>query len=271
MKRLLLMDAGNTRIKFAAASAPTGLGQLPTLDADLPGSAMPSDEVWPIGALQAALADQLRLYDGIHEVLWCSVLGTRFEPLMQAACEALKISQRRISPTNNPLMRTRYADPFSLGQDRWALSLAVAHRAQLEGSVAPQLAVSLGTATTVDLVLPGTPSEHAGGWIAPGVHTMLSSLAQQTAQLPMARLTDVDWPTRTHDAIGAGVLHSQVGLIAQACRVAEQHTGQTPQVWLSGGHAQAMLPHWPSARLLERGVMEGLWVDAACQAFGAAP
>lgn len=146
-------------------------------------------------------------------------------------------------------LATSYNNPLSLGQDRWSACYAVA----FQTSFPVNLVVSFGTATTVDAVVQpdftaSSPRRfrHLGGYIVPGVSTMLQSLHQQTAQLPMASVCQADWPVSTSQAIGAGVFEAQSQLVIAARTRLQDQYEQAVGLWLTGGACTAFAPVFES-------------------------
>ncbi|WP_206954775.1 type III pantothenate kinase [Trinickia acidisoli] len=116
-----------------------------------------------------------------------------------------------------------YGSPERLGSDRWA-GLIGAHAA-FPGE--PLLIATLGTATTLEALT--ADGCFVGGMIAPGWSLMMRSLGEHTAQLPTlaadsagtlvgAALARHWFATDTHHAIAAGSLLGQAGLIERAWR-----------------------------------------------------
>jgi type III pantothenate kinase len=104
------------------------------------------------------------------------------------------------------------------------------------------LVVTCGTATTIDaLEADGT---FVGGMILPGLATMATSLAVNTALLPSVDKADRArvFADNTHDAIISGCLSAQAGAIMYAY---EQRTDPLARCVLSGGAAQYLGPYLP--------------------------
>lgn len=105
-----------------------------------------------------------------------------------------------------------YQSPATLGVDRW-LALLAAH-AQFAGDL---LVVDAGTALTVDLLSAG--GLHLGGYILPGVNSMINGLTQNTAavRVDMAQIDVTLQPGRTTRAcVSAAVSAAVRGVLAAA-------------------------------------------------------
>lgn len=133
-----------------------------------------------------------------------------------------------------------YATPERLGSDRWA-GLIGAHAAF---PAQPLLIATLGTATTLEAL---TADGHfVGGMIAPGWSLMMRSLGEHTAQLPTLEadaaagdaLARHWFATDTRHAITAGSLLAQAGLIERAWRELCRAWGMDVRLVLGGGAAE---------------------------------
>lgn len=129
--------------------------------------------------------------------------------------------------------------PARVGVDRICAACGA-----LPGRARHALVVDAGSAITVDLVLDRTL---AGGLIIPGPQLMLSALHHFTAQLPElsvdpagGRFDDTAPAMQTGAEIGAA------GAILAAVRFLECRAGRRLPVWVSGGYAGLLSPHFPT-------------------------
>jgi len=136
----------------------------------------------------------------------------------------------------------RYPEPYSIGPDRLANSVACA---TLIG--VPAVVVDFGTAVTFDVISPG--SEYIGGVIAPGLPAMTDYLHEKTALLPRVELEE---PVRTigqstREAMLAGTVFGYRGLIREILsRIqAEAFDGLKMHVVATGGHAELIAAGLP--------------------------
>jgi type III pantothenate kinase len=234
--RLLAIDSGNTRIKWAVDEdgAWVDAGALMTLDAARIG------EAW------AALAP-------FDRAIACNVAGPGVERRLESACAArgarLTIARSQAAQLG---VVNGYRDPAQLGADRWA-ALVAAH------ALGPgaKLVVNAGTALTIDAL--GADGRFEGGLIVPGPALMRSSLAAGTARLPHAAGAFREFPDTTDDAIASGALQACVGAILRM-RHAMTERGMAPgHVLLSGGAARELGPLLPMPfAIRENLVLDGL-------------
>jgi type III pantothenate kinase len=235
---LLLVDAGNTRIKWALMR-PARLGVAELGHWQGYGSVRREDV--------CQMADALKGVD-ISRVVIANVAGAE----MRVALERMALRAMGIKPV--PLtwfvsqaelagVKNSYRDPSQLGCDRFA-ALIGAH-ALFPG--VPLLVATCGTATTIDAL--DVDGSFRGGMILPGLGLMAASLAQHTAQLPQVPPYNVGehpFADNTHDAIASGCISAQVGAIERAAAahaaLLQEQAGQL-QCIVSGGAASVIAPH----------------------------
>jgi len=229
----LLIDAGNSRIKWALAQADgtqthTGaFAHNDTASAAGWASLPPPRSAWISNVAGQAAADHINRLMDAH---WPTLPRTTIHAQAQQCG-----------------VRNGYAQPDALGSDRWASLIGA--RAAFPGEAL--LIATFGTATTLEtLHADGT---FAGGLIAPGWALMMRSLGENTVQLPTidAPLTDHAHPpawhafaaTQTHSAIATGCTLAQAGLIERVWNDWQQE-GKTPaRLVISGGYARGVMPY----------------------------
>lgn len=216
---ILLLDLGNSRIKWALAENGTFLAH---------GAVARAED---LAAAWSSLATPSR-------ALGCAVSNEQTRSAV-AAQVALRwqIGVQWLQPAaQQDGIRNGYADPARLGADRWAALLGARARFPETALVV----VSAGTALVVDALT--ADGRFPGGMILPGYRLMKQALTQGTARLPMARGSFTPFPTSTDDAIETGCLSALSGAIAAMVeRLAA--TGQAPvRIILSGGDAALLQP-----------------------------
>jgi type III pantothenate kinase len=224
----LLIDAGNTRIKWALAVTDHIVGEWHAM-----GSVVHTDLEKLTHAWSA---------HKIERVLISNVAGDAVASPLRKILAELKVPELSLtwfrSQEQCAGVRNAYAQPTQLGSDRFASLIGARHRYVGQRL----LVVTSGTATTIDaLEADGT---FVGGMILPGLATMATSLAVNTALLPAVDKVDRArvFADNTHDAIISGCLSAQVGAIMHAY---EQRTDPLPRCVLSGGAAQYLGPYLP--------------------------
>lgn len=236
---LLLVDAGNTRIKWALAEHGAAPGQ------------------WSAsGAVANADLNHLpEAWHGAHidRVVVSNVAGQRLRDQLQLMLPPAAVtwfaSVRELAG-----LRNSYRNPSQLGCDRFAASLGARALAPAQ----PLVVATCGTATTIDAV--SADGVFLGGMILPGLGLMAASLAANTAQLPQVEsaIAPPAFADNTNDAIRSGCLSAQAGAIERASRL---HGGAL--CLISGGAAPHIapalsIPH----RLIDNIVLVGLHAAA---------
>lgn len=225
---LLLIDAGNTRIKWALLDSvkTSALGnwvQMGSLshqelnDADPPWNKFAAKRVVVSNVAGATLRDQL----------------LRSFHVKHGAVEWL------VSEENKAGIKNQYRNPSQLGSDRFAAAIAAR-------ALFPEQALIIatcGTALTIDAV---TAEGHfVGGLIAPGLKLMAHSLTQHTAQLPAItenRVLSAYFSDHTEAAIVNGCLAAHAGAIEHAVREFAATSHAEPRCVVSGGAAKYIIP-----------------------------
>lgn len=196
---MLLVDAGNTRVKWALAARDAAPG-----DWIASGGVEHAD----IGQLPAQWQPH-----PVDAVLISNVAGAalreRLLPLLPPAARTHWFASR----AQLAGMRNGYRTPGQLGCDRFAAALG---GRTLEPGKAIIVA-TCGTATTIDAV--SADGDFLGGMILPGLGLMAASLARNTAQLPQVLAggpLPAGFADNTDDAILSGILSAQAGAIERA-------------------------------------------------------
>jgi len=232
---LLLIDAGNTRVKWALAPsdahAPETLGRW--VASGCAEHARPQQ-----------LADAWRC-EKIVRVLISNVAGQAVQEALETALaktlgmQPVPLEWFTAAPALGGV-RNNYRNPAQLGCDRFASAIG-AHALFPNQAL---IVATCGTATTIDAL--SADGVFLGGMILPGLGLMASSLAKNTAQLPqVAENLDVSEPfaDNTDAAIVSGCLAAQVGAIERAVAAHAHAQGGSVQCILSGGAASLIAPH----------------------------
>lgn len=229
---LLLIDAGNSRVKWALLDATGSKTRGGPFDR-LPG--------------ETAEADLLAEWAGLPRpgAVWISnVAGAAPAARLAALLERQWAGVPRTTIAARPAqcgLVNEYVEPAKLGSDRWA-GMIGAH-ALYPGEAL--LIATLGTATTIDAV--DARGHFVGGLIAPGWTLMMRSLGEHTAQLPSLnrddarRLLDTRpaplFAQTTATALLEGCRLAQVGLIESAWQAARARSDRPVRCIVSGGAA----------------------------------
>src|SRR5690606_22560512 len=196
---ILLIDAGNTRIKFGWLCERTGQRESETL------------------ALQPSELDRLASWLGAVPGRPLQAIGVSVTSQAVASAIGAALQQHGIpaiewlhSSDEIAGVKNLYAQPEQLGPDRWISLVGLSPRAKGAAGLA-----TFGTASTVGALRPPPPGtgptaascarRFGGGVIVPGPELMRRALANGTAGLPYAEGGLAASPRDTHSAIVSGI------------------------------------------------------------------
>ncbi|WP_426286811.1 type III pantothenate kinase [Luteibacter sp. E-22] len=227
---ILLLDLGNTRLKFALLDGNefTHRGAF-GWDADIAHELAALWASWPTP----------------ERIVGASVVDSARETAVAVAAD--KAFGRTPTWVRTPAeacgVTNAYAEPHRLGVDRF-LAMVDA----LAAGRAPCVLASVGTALTLD-ALDGE-GRHLGGWIAPGPLLMQQSVLGATVQVRPAHAGAVrDLADNTADGLASGCWQACAALVDRFVDRSANLLGGSPTVTLGGGDADVLAP------LLEREVV----------------
>jgi type III pantothenate kinase len=220
----LLIDLGNTRLKWAAA-----------------------DPGWKVGAAVFHGRATAEFLDDIWQALpapsvvaMVSVTDRQVsDAIVQWVHERWRIDVRQARSQPEQLGVTNcYRDPGALGADRW-VALVGARAIFANSSVC---VVDCGTAVTIDALTAG--GEFAGGIIFPGLRLLRQSLTANTAHIRDNEGDELSCLARaTGDAVAAGTLYGLAGAIERVCNEFEQNLGESMKLVITGGDGDRLAAH----------------------------
>lgn len=244
---ILLVDIGNSRVKWGLASA----GSLVTGTAFATASASLPDEFercWgelPLARIWVANVAGPEI--GLALQIW-SQARYGFEPRF------IRSEARANGVVNG------YDVPERLGVDRWAALVAAR-----EACAGPACVADCGTAITLD-VLDGE-GRHLGGMIAPGVELMRQALTGKA--LGLANIAAEYRGVLARDtgaAMASGSIQAAAGLIERGLAEAARRLGCAPALLLCGGDADTIAAEFGAPCQLKPDlVLEGLLVIAGSE------
>lgn len=225
----LLIDMGNTRLKWAVTTA----GQI-MAGSPLANNRINRDELFRLWkainrpqriAVSCVSAHQLfELVQSVAHELWLDVDIIRVKSQAQAFG-----------------VMNAYPQPEKLGVDRWLSLVAVWQQYQ-----APACIADCGTAITVDLI--DADGRHQGGLISPGLTLMKESLGLGTEALPFSETKHVfGLADYTEAAIYSGTLMAAIGLIEHV--LAKQPADM--RLILTGGDAELIAGQLDAASIID--------------------
>jgi len=224
---VLLIDAGNTRIKWARLAR----GRLGAQRAAAHAG-------WSATELGRRIFGSMR---GVEQVLVASVAGARIDRVIAAlarqrygvAAEFVKTRRCTAGVT------TLYQEPWRLGVDRFVAIIGAHH---LMGD-RPVCVVDIGTALTLDLV--DSQGRHRGGAIVPGPDLMMASLLKDTSGIQRRAAGALAagrslFARNTRSAIRQGARYTAAAAIDRALEEGRRLLGETPTLVLTGGAAPTL-------------------------------
>jgi len=225
---MLLVDIGNTRVKWATQSQGQTSPQCAAEYAD-----------WSVDDWQR------ELFAGppVGRVLAATVAGVDSRLALEAAARLAGATRVEFVTSTAAMagVRNAYPEPGLLGVDRRVAVIGAYHLAHGACCV-----VDVGTAATLDAV--DASGQHLGGFIVPGpqmmvrsLHTGTSNLAAHTAASPAGgtRL----FADNTRDAIERGCRLALAALIDRTYAELARWTRSTPRLYCTGGAANEVLPY----------------------------
>ncbi len=221
---ILTFDRGNSTLDCRLQE--DGVVERQRFDVALPERALRSALDSFLGPRRHALAAALTVVDGGLDVV---------ESALAARGLQLQIAGRELACP----LGLAYADPTTLGTDRWVGAYAAWRR------LGACVVVDCGTALTVNLVT--VDGRFLGGAIAPGIGAMVFGLGAKVPRLPIADL-DRAAPAlpaaATQDAVQAGILLGFCGLVERLVGDLAEAAGlQDAPIVLTGGRADVYQRH----------------------------
>jgi type III pantothenate kinase len=279
--KLLLLDAGNSRLKWALLRKPYRRRQEFAARGVVELTALRGPAAW--ARLFKAAGNPDLIYA-------CNVAGAAVERQIRAASRRAGLGAPHFahSEISAAGVRNGYPEPWRLGVDRW-VGLIGAHH---EHPGKDLCLVGLGTAMTIDLL--NAKGRHMGGSIVPGPRLMIESLLEHTAGIrrraggwaatpsfdlvfggvsrslarpglpgrrgrPAKAARAALFARDTHAGLLAGARHACAALIEHAIREAREQLARPPRLILAGGAADAITPllhgrYWRQDDLVLRGL-----------------
>jgi type III pantothenate kinase len=244
----LLLDLGNTRLKWALQAQPEGW--LARGAVDWREDTMAGLQLAWSGLPRPDTVIAASVVDAVREALVAEVVGSLFA----------RAPGWWRTPASACGVRNAYVEPQRLGVARF-LALVAAYA---DGR-APCVLAGVGPALALDAL--ASDGRHLGGLIAPGPQLMRQSLLDATAQVRLDRPGEIlELADNTADAVVSGCFQAAAALIERfATRMAARLDG-APTLILGGGDAATLMPLLSlPARLSQDSVLRGLAVWANAQ------
>lgn len=246
----LLLDAGNTRLKWALYSASTQvLTPVQALDYVPEGDN-------PLGL--SALGELLAERPEIKQIVAVHVLGQGFEQSLEGLSMVFGLPTHCVkSQAQGYGVQVAYTQPERLGADRFVALVAAHHLYPNDACIV----MDCGTGVTIDALLP--TGQHLGGLILPGIRTSGEALIKRAKATHLAQSLDTIelFAKDTIQGIGGGSVLGLVGALEGISTRMQQALNQPVKRLLTGGDAP-LLKQYLSTDYLEQPqlIMQGLRV-----------
>ncbi|MCK5903509.1 MAG: type III pantothenate kinase [Cocleimonas sp.] len=197
---ILLVDAGNSRLKWATITANQRSKQL----------AQDYHSQSALEGLKHCLQNVfIDTEETQRQLILVAVLGDAFQQATHTLCQQLKISLHYVTAQTIAYgVHNGYTIAAHLGADRFVGLVAAHHLIANEH----RIIISCGTAITIDAL--SVNGYHLGGLILPGLHSFSDSLIKKTAQLNTAKTANTTlFANNTADAIQSGCVYGLVEAI----------------------------------------------------------
>lgn len=172
-----------------------------------------------------------------------------------ASSQGLTVRELQRQPVG--LLKSKY-DLQVIGMDRLAALEAFMYLKRSGQGGAPAIIVSLGTATTLDVV--DGQGCHLGGYIIAGLQTSLDVMSNRGRDLPKSldttdvfkRQSEGHWPTSSREAMLHGVVQMTLSFLVKEKEKLAKYCGvdvDTVRVYLAGGFADHIKDVWAQPNL----------------------
>lgn len=254
--RLLMLDVGNTRLKWSYALSKKDISQ------------NAAQGVQFLENIESLYEQDWSGLPTPERVLGCIVAGEGVRQRVRTQLEMWGAEVLWVVPTQKegPL-QNGYDHPARLGADRWVAMLGALRHLRLQGHQnCPCVVVMVGTAVTVEAI--DAQGVYLGGFILPGHGMMLRALESGTAGLRVPTGQVVDFPTNTSDALTSGGTFAIAGAVQRMRAHLREKTGQEPLCLMTGGAGWKMMPFMDvDVKLVEGLIFDGL-LDIAERRWG---
>jgi type III pantothenate kinase len=249
---LLLVDVGNTRVKWARLVDGRMGKQQAAANAGWDAQDYARRVIgrgWDRAPNAAAGEEATRDAEGGpipltgDRIVVSSVAGSEAVKLLVAAARRAEAPKPEFVASQRSAagVTTAYLDPWRLGVDRFVAAIGAHHLAAGK----PVCVVNVGTAITIDLV--DASGEHRGGAIVPGPALMVDSLLRQTNGIRRRATGGPSGTTgifarTTRAAVTQGARYAAAAVIDRALEEARQELKTAPLALLTGGGSAAVKP-----------------------------
>ncbi|SET92041.1 type III pantothenate kinase [Thalassotalea agarivorans] len=217
---IALIDVGNTYFKYVLVDADT----------------KPSFDVGYTAVKHNDVNEQLlsTILKDATTVVYASVSNKVLLSTVTTYCQQNSIACIHVETSAEALgVKNAYTDFSKLGVDRWLALIAAKHYFPDQSC----MIVDAGTATTIDII--NSQGVHLGGWILPGLDTMVNALLQHTDKIE----AEIEYPQQvafgqnTQGCVNNGVVAATLGGIEKAYQKLDN---QDTKLVITGGYGELL-------------------------------
>ncbi|MGH8671795.1 MAG: type III pantothenate kinase [Burkholderiales bacterium] len=233
---LLLVDAGNSRVKWGAHDGDAWLQQGVVENVDI-----------------ARLSEAWKAYTPPQLMVVSNVAGEKVRSALRVLSGRWAVDPHWVQPKAAQCgVCNRYEAAEKLGADRWAALIGAWNLFQRSC-----LIVNVGTAMTVDAL--SDEGVFLGGIIVAGPDLMRAALSSKAPVIGQPRGKFASFPTNTADAVYSGAWMALSGAVERMLSEMQQSEMRQPLCVLSGGAAALLQTRLNvPTRIVENLVLEGL-------------
>lgn len=228
----LLLDIGNTSIKYAWYTFPNDFADLQVM--------------------RTTLDSLSELINDAASCWLCSVIDDDTNERVKRICTQNNISVFHAQTQKSQFGITNaYQIPSNMGSDRWMAIIAGASLCD-KGNQTNYIAIDAGTAITCDFVV---GNMHLGGWIAPGLSLSRTAVVSQTKRVfdEHQDLSLLGLGNNTPQCVANGALAQLLGLLSQARNIMQKKCKKF-EIYISGGDAPLLINAFQEIEQIENSV-----------------
>jgi len=239
--KALVADVGNSVTKIAVATNKDKL------------------EIETVAAGDQAIEKLLSIVTGANKPSVIHAISVNPEGLehLKRVASSHQIAVRELQREPVGLLQSKY-DLNAIGMDRFASIEGLLYLRRLGVSQVPAVIVSLGTATTVDVI--DTKGVHLGGYIVAGLKTSLDAVSTRGRNLPKGLelaeafkpSAQINWPTASREAMTFGTIQMTLSFLKEERAKLAKHCGvdlSAVSVHLTGGFAEHVKHLWSDSNV----------------------
>jgi len=254
-QQILAVDVGNSRVKIGLFEN-LGLPNTSSLPTSLHSVTVPHSAAIPWAQILewctidkwAAVATIIAGTNPTRTTEICNSWPDRLNPPCQ------------LTRTESIPLENLTDEPEKVGIDR-LLNAVAANR--MRPSKTPVIIIDSGTATTIDVI--SNSGAFQGGAILPGFELSAISLHHYTELLPLLTIEELasdstcsPLGTNTRMALQSGILWGQIGAVKELVSRLKTEVAPHALLYISGGGANLLMPHFLSAVHLPHLSLQGL-------------